>query len=56
LIIKDATWQTARAEEGTWQGLTPLAQKAQTIETQGNLVKAEEVEDVLDTTSSRSGK
>ena len=50
LVIRDVTWeQQAEAEEGP-NTLTPLAKKAQTLETEGSLVKSEEVEDALDTT------
>ncbi|MBI3255995.1 MAG: PrgI family protein [Candidatus Andersenbacteria bacterium] len=44
LIIKDKNWQAAQ-EINTDSKLTPLAFKAQALETEGNTVKAEEVED-----------
>lgn len=44
LIIKDKNWQ-AEQEANADSKLTPLAFKAQALETEGNTVKAEEIAD-----------
>lgn len=48
LIIKDKDWQ-ATQDASAGSKLTPLAFKAQALETEGNTVKAEETEDIFDT-------
>ncbi len=54
LIIKDPEWQQAWVNEDLQGDMTPLAYKTQSIETEGNLVKAEDVVDILDTTTSKA--
>lgn len=48
LLIKDINWQAEQAESAN-HNMSPLAFKAQALETEGNTVKAEETEDVFDT-------
>lgn len=54
LIIKDPEWQEARVNEDIRGNMTPLAYKTQSLETEGTLVKAEEVEDILDPAPTKS--
>lgn len=49
LTVRDEAWAEGSPTENEEVRSTPLAYKAQLLQTEGNTVKTEEIEDILDT-------